>query len=76
MIRFSVRKAIEKQLDSITEREATRNFEISCNICCNSGFNVDCDHYPVASAYEQKCAAILDLRKIEKERKRKQKKEA
>lgn len=72
MFRFSVRKGIEKQLDSITEEEATRNFEISCKICCNSGFYMDCDHCPVASAYEQKCAAILDLRRLEKEKKQKQ----
>lgn len=66
---FSVKTAIQKQLNSITEREATENFEISCKICCESGFNISCDHCPVMSAHEQKCAAILDLRILEKERK-------
>ena len=71
MIMFSVKKAIQYQLDSITETEADRNFEISCKICCQTGFNkTDCDHCPVASAHEQKCAAILDLRRIERERRK------
>lgn len=73
---FSVKKAIEKQLDSITEKEAIRNFEISCKICCTSGFNIDCDHCPVQSAHEQKCASILDLRRIESGKKIKAQKEA
>lgn len=70
---FSVKTAIQKQLDSITEREATENFEISCKICCESGFNISCSHCPVASAHEQKCAAILDLRRLEKEKELKMK---
>ena len=74
-MRFSVKAAVNRQINSITEAEATENFVISCKLCCNSGFNMDCDRCLVASAYEQKCAVILDLRKIEAERQRQKERE-
>ena len=65
---FFFNTGVQHQLDSITETECDRNMKISCNICCNRGYNMRCDQCPIASANEQQKAAILDARKIERAR--------
>lgn len=68
---FFFDEGVRRQLDSITETEADKNFKISCTICCKRGYKMDCDHCPIASANEMQKAAILDARKIERQRKQK-----
>ena len=62
---------VERQLNSITETEANRNFSISCAICCTRGYSQKCENCPIASANEQQKAAILDARKAERQQRQK-----
>lgn len=62
---------VERQLNSTTEAQCNKNFEISCAICCRKGYNVQCDSCPIASANEQQKAIILDMRKAERHLKQK-----
>lgn len=66
---FFLNEGVNRQLNSTTETEADKNFKISCRICCNRGIHMDCEHCPIASANEQQKSAILDARKIERQRK-------
>ena len=68
---FFFNTGVERQLNSLTETECDRNFRISCAICCNRGYHMDCDHCPIASANEQQKSAILDTRKLDRQRKQK-----
>lgn len=72
---FFFETGVERQLNSITESEANKNFEISCTICCMRGYNIRCEACAIASANQQQKAAILDARKIERKRKIKRKEE-
>ena len=66
---------VERQRDSVTVDEATRNYARSCECCMKQGrnfqFDCDCD-CPITVAHREKLDAILTLRQLEHERKVKQ----
>lgn len=61
---------VERQKDSITVDEATRNLARSCEHCCKKGYNFgcDCDVCPITIAHQEKLEAIITLRQIEHEK--------
>ena len=65
---------VERQRESVTVDEATRNYARSCEACIRKGnnFNFDCDFdCPITVAHQEKLEAILMLRQIEHEKKQK-----
>ena len=54
---------VERQYESINKAEADRNFRISCNICCNRGMHLDCDHCAIAVAHEATVIAFEEVSK-------------
>lgn len=59
---------VERQQNSITVDEATRNYARSCECCMKQGrnFNYDCDYNcPITIAHREKLETILTLRQIE-----------
>lgn len=63
---------VERQKDSVTVDEATRNYARSCECCQKKGlnFDYDCDYTcPITMAHRDKLYTILTLRQLEHERK-------
>lgn len=62
---------VERQQESVTVDEATRNYARSCECCMKQGrnfqFDCDCD-CPITVAHREKLEAILTLRQLEHER--------
>ena len=59
---------IERQQNSVTIDEATRNYARSCEWCAKKGYNFeyDCDYScPITIAHRDKLDTILTLRQIE-----------
>lgn len=63
------RKGCEFQLDSQTVPQAVKNFEYSCEVCCNRGIRISCDRCAIAVTHENVVAFILD---VEEERRRRE----
>lgn len=62
---------VERQNDSVTVDEATRNYARSCECCMKRGcnFEYDCDlTCPITIAHRDKLDTILTLRQLEHER--------
>lgn len=49
---------INYQMESANKRDAIKNFENSCNICCYHGIHIDCDHCTIAAAHHMVVAAF------------------
>jgi len=43
---------IQKQYDSTTVYQATKNFEKSCALCCYHGYHISCRHCHIEGAHE------------------------
>lgn len=43
---------VQKQYDSATVYQATKNFEKSCNLCCYHGYHLSCRHCHIEGAHE------------------------
>lgn len=54
------RKGCEFQLDSQTVPQAVKNFEYSCEVCCNRGIRISCDRCAIAATHVSVVAFILD----------------
>ena len=62
---------IDRQRDSITIDEATRQYSRSCECCAEKGYNsdYDCDYTcPITIAHRDKLDTIRTLRQLEHER--------
>ncbi len=46
------------QTESKTKEEAQRKFSRSCDICCNHGLQIKCDHCAVKEVHEILIAAM------------------
>lgn len=44
--------AIQKQYESVTVYQATKNLEKSCNLCCYHGYHLSCRHCHIEGAHE------------------------
>ena len=58
--------AIRYQNAASTKEEAVKNFERSCNICCNRGLHLDCDRCQVSVVHNMTIAVLDDLEKGQK----------
>ena len=60
---------VERQENSVTIDEATRNYARSCECCANKGYNFgyDCDDCPITVAHREKLETIITLRQLEHE---------
>lgn len=58
--------AIRYQNAASTKEEAVKNFERSCNICCNRGLHLDCDRCQVSVVHNMTIAVLDDLDKGQK----------
>jgi hypothetical protein len=58
--------AIRYQNAASTKEEAVKNFERSCNICCNRGLHLDCDRCQVSVVHNMTIAVLDDLEKDHK----------
>ena len=58
--------AIQYQNAALTKEEAVKNFERSCNICCNRGLHLDCDRCQVSVVHNMTIAVLDDLEKCHK----------
>lgn len=61
---------VERQNDSVTVDEATRNYARSCECCMKRGLNFgyDCDiDCPITVAHREKLDTIIALRQLEHE---------
>ena len=58
--------AIRYQNAASTKEEAVKNFERSCNICCNRGLHLDWDRCQVSVVHNMTIAVLDDLEKDHK----------
>ena len=58
--------SIRYQNAASTKEEAVKNFERSCNICCNRGLHLDCDRCQVSVVHNMTIAVLDDLEKGQK----------
>jgi len=56
-----IQKSKELQNQAATPQEAVKFFDMSCQICCNRGINMDCDKCPIRYHHELVMAAFDDI---------------
>lgn len=55
---------VSYQQNATSRRAAKRSFQISCNICCNRGYRIECDRCAIASSHEIALNAFDTLEKM------------
>ena len=58
-----IEMAIHYQNIASTKKEAVKNFERSCTICCNRGLHLDCDRCPISTVHNMTIAVLDDINK-------------
>ena len=61
-----IEMAIHYQNIASTKKEAVKNFERSCTICCNRGLHLDCDRCPISTVHNMTIAVLDDINKSKK----------
>lgn len=51
----------ELQFDSGSLYEANRNFKYSCRLCCNRGFQIECDRCAIRHAHDIAVSVFEDI---------------
>ncbi|MBR5022884.1 MAG: hypothetical protein IKY18_06760 [Oscillospiraceae bacterium] len=55
--------AIQKQYESVTVYQATKNFEKSCDLCCYRGYHLSCRHCHIEGAHETVIKMLTEKKK-------------
>jgi len=62
------RKGVQRQHDSVTVKEADREFRHSCDICASRGLGAACDTCPIAAAHDFVCDVFAIMQEVKASR--------
>lgn len=57
---------VQRQSECCTRFEAEKQFRNSCSLCCNRGFQIECDRCAIANEHRQvlEAIAIIEIKVV------------